>query len=322
MMNFLAFVVFVALQIAIIPLAVVGAAVVAYKQIVISKRLGVSQTGIEILNGRWTMHVFGIREDAATARLADALPNTSTFGLWICLIPLWVKYRLSGSYFGYPRVPEEGAEGVSDFVVARTLYFDRIIQRVVGDVEQFVLLGAGYDTRAYGPLKREGIAFFEVDQAPTQRLKVSCLSKAGIEADHVTFVEVDFAEEDAFERLEAAGYDPSKRTLFLWEGVTLYLTWEDVRRTLRDVRDHSGQDSVLVADIYGDRFLQMFGGAMAKKSLEYTNEGLNFGLPFGKDHAQNLERLLESERLTPGQTYFMGAAHKKGPYMVVVECTV
>ncbi|HIF08185.1 MAG TPA: hypothetical protein EYQ64_14980, partial [Gemmatimonadetes bacterium] len=69
-MGVLSFVVFVALQIALIPLAVLGVAVVGYKQILVSKRLGVSQTGIEVLNGRWTMHVFGMREDVATARLA------------------------------------------------------------------------------------------------------------------------------------------------------------------------------------------------------------------------------------------------------------
>ena len=76
---------------------------------------------------------------------------------------------MSGTYFGYPRVPKEGAEEIGDLVVARTLYFDRIIERVVGDVEQFVLLGAGFDTRPYGTLKRQGLAFFELDQPTTQR---------------------------------------------------------------------------------------------------------------------------------------------------------
>jgi hypothetical protein len=30
--------------------------------------------------------------------------------LWLVLLPLWAEYRMSGTYFGYPRVPEEGAE--------------------------------------------------------------------------------------------------------------------------------------------------------------------------------------------------------------------
>lgn len=80
--------------------------------------------------------------------------------------------------FLYPRVPFQGAEKIRDVVVARTLYFDRIIERFVPEREQFVMLGVGYDTRAYGKLKRDGLAFFELDQAETQRLKVASLGQA------------------------------------------------------------------------------------------------------------------------------------------------
>ena len=69
-----------------------------------------------------------------------------------------MKYKIAGTFFAYPRVSEEGPESIGD-VVARTPYFDRIIQRVAGDVEQFIVLGAGYDTRAYGDLKKQGIQF-------------------------------------------------------------------------------------------------------------------------------------------------------------------
>lgn len=60
------------------------------------------------------MHVFDIRKDLAVAQLAGVMPNTSTFGLWLFLFPLWAKYKLSGTYFGYPRVPEERTEA-TDF---------------------------------------------------------------------------------------------------------------------------------------------------------------------------------------------------------------
>lgn len=310
--------VFVVLQIVLLPLAVMGAVVVAYKQIFVSKRLGVSQTGIEILNGRWTMHIFGMRNDTPTAQLAAALPNTSTVGLWLFLFPLWVKHKLSGTYFVYPRVAQEGAEDLRDLVTARTLYFDRIIQRVVGDMDQFVLLGAGYDTRAYGALRRDGLAFFELDQVNTQALKIASLQDARIDTNHVSFVTVDFEKEDAFAKLEAAGYDQSKKTLFLWEGVTLYLTEEDVRGMLRDIRRYAGPGSVVVADIYGERMLQRVS-PRARKVLEYTDEALGFGLPFGADAAQILRDFLESEGMTQGESYFMGEADEKGPFMVVVE---
>jgi O-methyltransferase involved in polyketide biosynthesis len=40
-------------------------------------------------------------------------------------------------------------------------------------------------------LKR-GLKFFELDQPATQKLKVECLKKAGIDVSHVTFIQVDF----------------------------------------------------------------------------------------------------------------------------------
>lgn len=321
-LRLFSFVVFLVLQIAFLPLAVVGFVIVAYKQLAVSKRLGVSQTMVEVLNARWTMHVFDMREDVASARLADSIPNTSPFGLWLVLFPLWVKYKMSGAYFGYPKVPDEGRENLINFMVARTLYIDRIIRRVLGDMDQFVLLGAGYDTRAYGEFKRDGTAVFELDQTHNQELKVTSLGNAGIDAAHVTFVPVDFSRDDIFEKLQAAGYDTAKKTIFLWEGVTLYLAEEDVRKTLRDVREHAAPGSVVVADFYAERSIRMGSGSVVKKTLEYTDETLGFGLPFETDHEQALQRFVNSEGLTVGETTFLGSSGKKGPFMVVAELRV
>jgi methyltransferase (TIGR00027 family) len=206
--------------------------------------------------------------------------------------------------------------------MARTLYIDRIIRRAVGDMDQFVLLGAGYDTRAYGEPKQDGLAIFELDRARTQELKVASLGKAGIDAARVTFVPVDFSRDDAFKQLRAAGYDPTKKTLFLWEGVTLYLAEEDVRRTLRDIREHAASGSVVVADFYAERFIRMGSGSLAKKTLAYTDETLGFGLPLATDYERNLQRFVSGEGLTVGETIFMGRSGKKGPFMVVAELRV
>ena len=323
LMRLIAWIVFVVLQVVFLPLTVLGAALVAYKQLVISRRLGSSQTAIEIINGRWIMDWFGLRPDPATVRLARVLPNTSVLGLQLTLFPLWAKYKVSGTYFLYPRLPPpDGAEGIAEQVIARTFYFDRVLARVLPGVEQFVLLGAGYDTRAYGPLVPDGVACFEVDHPRVQTLKRSNLRDAGIEAPGVTFVAVDFSRDDAFEKLEASGYDPGRKTAFLWEGVTLYLSEDDVRKTLRGVREHAAPGSVLVADMYGERILRLTRGKAVKKMLEYTNEGLDFGLSFETDWEQNLRGFLESESVTLGECYFMGKTHAKGPYMVVAECVV
>jgi hypothetical protein len=84
-MNILSWIIYVPLQILFLPFVILGVVLVGYKQIVVSKKLGLSMTAIEVINGRWTMHVFGMRKDEATASLAAALPNTSLFGLWLTL---------------------------------------------------------------------------------------------------------------------------------------------------------------------------------------------------------------------------------------------
>ena len=99
----------------------------------------------------------------------------------------------------------------------------------------------------------------------------------------------------------------TKKTLFLWEGVTLYLAEEDVRRTLRDVHEHAAPGSVVVADFYAERFIRIGSGSLAKKTLAYTDETLGFGLPFATDYEQNLQRFVSSEGLTVGETVFMGS---------------
>jgi|TARA_B110000914_G_scaffold196675_1_gene186051 hypothetical protein len=109
------------------------------------------------------MHIFGMHENEATASLAAALPDMSLFGLWLSLFLLWVKYKISGRVALYPRVPELGSEAMVDLIVARTLYFDRAIERAMDQVGQLVAMGASYDMRAYGKLQRKNVLFFELD---------------------------------------------------------------------------------------------------------------------------------------------------------------
>jgi methyltransferase (TIGR00027 family) len=318
-MSFISLVLFVVLQIAFIPLAIVGIVLVTYRQMVVSKSLGVSNTAIGIINGRWTMHVFGIRVDDATARLAAVLPNTSVFGLWLVLIPLWLKYKISGKLFMYPRVPQEGQEVIVDIVIARTLFFDRMIERVLGSVEQFVVMGAGYDTRAYGTFHSEGVTIFELDQESVQQHKRAALTEAGVQCDDVHFVTVDFSRESTFDKLQEVGYDRTKKSLFLWEGVTLYLSESDVRKTMQEVRSHAAPGSILLADIYADRMVNMGKGAAGKKALDYTSESFGFALPFASNYEKVLADFVASESMSVGESFFMGHGSDKGPFGVVAE---
>ena len=319
-MTSLSYLIYVPLQILAIPGAIVGLLLTAYKQILVSKRLEVSQTAIEIINGRWTMHVFGLRKDDATAALISVLPNTSKLGLWLVLWPLWVQARIAGQSLLYPRVPNAGDETIADMIAARTTHFDAIIARAIEEVDQFVLLGAGYDTRAYGGLVSSSVAFFEVDQAAVQDHKRTMIDAAGIRCEQVNFVPVDFNKDDLFRQLTEAGFDSSRKTLFLWEGVSLYLSAEQVASTLEMLKQQAAASSVIVADLYAERLIKTLGKASAsQRVLEMTGETLEFGLPFASDWRAVLSEFIAAKSLQQGETHFLGANNKAGPFAVVVE---
>ena len=321
-MKLLSYLIFIPLQIVMVPFAIVGLVLTAYKQILVSKRLGVSQTAIEIINGRWTMHIFGLRRDDETAALMGVLPNTSKLGLWLVLFPLWVQSKIAGECALYPRVPKAGDETIADLVPARTQYFDAVLSRRLADAEQFVLLGGGYDTRSVGALSNEINAVFEVDQAIVQRHKLAQLAAAKVDASRVTFVQVDFNADNVFDALQNAGFNPSLKTVFLWEGVTLYLSSDQVSATLASIKENAAPGSSIVADFYGERLVNTLGKAKAaEKTLEMTGETLEFGLPFASDWEAVLSDYVVKQSITLTSAHFLGENNPAGPYAVVAELT-
>jgi methyltransferase (TIGR00027 family) len=124
--------------------------------------------------------------------------------------------------------------GARTSAVARTCFIDeRVRAALARGAEQLVLLGAGFDARPYRLPACEGIAAFEVDHPATQARKREVVEAVLHRAARVRFVPVDFDREDVGEALARAGHDLRRRTLFVWEGVTNYLTADAVDETLR-----------------------------------------------------------------------------------------
>lgn len=123
--------------------------------------------------------------------------------------------------------------GVRSSVVARTQLIDEIVEDTVPCIAQTVLLGAGFDSRPYRlSCLRDG-PIFEVDHPDTQRRKRAKLEQAHVSHRDVRFVATDFQSDGLDKALAAAGFDRQQPTLFVWEGVTNYLTDDAVDATLR-----------------------------------------------------------------------------------------
>jgi methyltransferase (TIGR00027 family) len=131
---------------------------------------------------------------------------------------------------------------------ASTRFFDAALEDGLrGGARQVVVLGAGLDTRGYRFADRlGGVRFFEVDGPSTQAFKRERVAEVlGRAPAHVRYVPVDLASDDLLAALRAHGYAAEAVTVFLWEGVSMYLPAAAVRATLWAVRSHAAPGSVL-----------------------------------------------------------------------------
>jgi methyltransferase (TIGR00027 family) len=139
----------------------------------------------------------------------------------------------------------------SFFVNARTKHIDSILKNVAKDgVAQVVNLGAGYDSRAYRfHSAMPKVKFFEIELPEMVVEKKKRLKRVlGKVPDHVAFVPIDFNTQTIPDELKKAGYDPTLKTLFIWEGVTMYISAEAVDGTLKFIRSQSAPGSSVVFD--------------------------------------------------------------------------
>jgi methyltransferase (TIGR00027 family) len=119
-------------------------------------------------------------------------------------------------------------------VVRTRLIDDWVSDAVSRGARQLLVLGAGFDSRAYRLPSLASVDVFEVDHPATQATKQRVLAGRG--RDDVRFVPVDFLRDDLDDALTAAGFSAAVPTVVVWEGVTNYLTADAVDATLRCLR--------------------------------------------------------------------------------------
>lgn len=138
--------------------------------------------------------------------------------------------RLPGMALAALALQERRFPGVFGSFVCRTRFIDDAWQESLGQgTEQIVILGAGFDSRAYRIAPIKPVRIFEVDRPEMIEVKQARLTKMiGVLPPHVTFVAVDFARQRLSDALPAIGFRENLRTFFLWEGVTQYLSAEAI----------------------------------------------------------------------------------------------
>ncbi len=192
--------------------------------------------------------------------------------------------RLPGTGPLVPAYIDRRWPGTRVSVVVRTRFIDQALEQAVDDgVGQVVLLGAGFDARAYRLDAAKGSRVYEVDAPETQALKRAAIeARLGSSPANVAWVAVDFERDDLAASLGSAGLDPEAPAFFVWEGVTPYLTADAVDATLRAIASVAAPSSRLVftyldrAGLEGAKRMQ--GAGASASAAARVGEPFQFGL--------------------------------------------
>ncbi len=136
------------------------------------------------------------------------------------------------------KLREKSTPGVVGWLFCRFRYIDDVLKNSIAkkEIETVVNLGAGMDCRAYYIPGVENIRYFEVDHPKVIKQKKAKMKKIlGKLPDHVVYVPIDFEKQSLDTELKKAGHDLTSKTLFIWEGVTQYISKEANNSTLKYV---------------------------------------------------------------------------------------
>lgn len=224
-----------------------------------------------------------------TSRAASSLERDEWYrsndDLAVSLLPYTVKAMMYVPLFRYFFTRLFTPPGIYEYVIARTKYIDKIFgEALEQQFHQILILGAGYDTRAYRfPEKAGHTRIFELDAPPTQTAKIDQLKKRYIPIpSHVVFVPVDFNRDSLSEKLDAAGFEKDGKSLFILEGLVMYLEPESVRDTFNIIRAYAGAGSKMVFDYVRSSVLRrentLYGEEAVMKTVTSSGEQWRFGL--------------------------------------------
>ena len=126
--------------------------------------------------------------------------------------------------------------GWHEHLVSRTRFIDELVEESsINETEQYVILGAGYDTRAHRLNFRHPFRVFEVDQLEVQERKRKKLPDELLNNESIVYVPVDFSYQSVSKQLAESGFSSSKSTIITLEGVSQYISKEDFIALVQEI---------------------------------------------------------------------------------------
>lgn len=140
------------------------------------------------------------------------------------------------------------------YVAVRTRVFDDFILSCNIQASQIVILGAGLDARAFRLPFTPNTRLYEIDCSAVLNYKATMLASAAPQCQRIA-ITADL-DQDWKTSLLQQGFLPSQPTIWLLEGVFMYLTEAVAHQVLSTLSELSTSGSYLAADLVSVRSIQ------------------------------------------------------------------
>ena len=142
-----------------------------------------------------------------------------------------------------------GAQAHRAHLAARTKFFDQeVLAALERGVTQIVILGAGYDDRALR-FRSPGVHYIEIDHPDTQTDKRARIERMRADTSGLTLASADFRYDKVADVLAKAGHNPDEASLFICEGLLVYLDQAATVELLGGLRSRANAASSLAASL-------------------------------------------------------------------------
>ena len=312
---------YILLQIILLPISLIGMMYANYKQQKNSKKAKISYTAGQVIQGQWILHYFNIRKDYNIIKFIKNFPAESHIGFYMMFSAAILANKLVD--FVPKALIKNNLDDISSysFLFFRTKKIDQLVKDNIENVEQFVILGAGFDLRSV-KFNNDNLIIFELDKKNTQKLKLDTLKKANISTKNISYIECDLNNNEWSNDLINNGFNKNKKTLFLFESVSCYLEEKIVNKVLSTINNISAKESIVIQDFYSTRFLhqdEFLRVKKGKKLIKKFGENWSFTINMDNNVELELSMLLEKHNLTSQETYICGknSTKSKNPFYAI-----
>jgi methyltransferase (TIGR00027 family) len=312
---------YILLQIFLLPISLIGMSYANYKQQKNSKKAKISYTAGQVIQGQWILHYFNIRKDYNIIKFIKNFSAESHIGFYMMFSAAILANKLVN--FIPKALIKNNLDDISSysFLFFRTKKIDQLVKYNIEKVEQFVVLGAGFDLRSIR-YDNDKLKVFELDKKNTQNFKLDTLKKANILTKNISYIECDLNNSDWSNDLIKQGFKKNKKTLFLFESVGCYLEEDIVNNILSTIKSISAKGSMVIQDLYSTRFLhqdEFQRVKRGKKLIQNFGENWNFTVNMDNNVESQISKLLEKNNLTPLENYICGknSTKSKNPFYAI-----